>query len=1174
MQSPAKKRQRDTTYSEKFMLSEVKNIMTGVHFKLQHRDNTKLNAFLKEKMGDLETEKRELVGVFGKTGSGKNSLINAIIGEKDLLPSGSVSACTTVMIKVEANMKSLKYEAEIEFITKEEWREDLVLVNFHRDEQDADDYAAGVEMLSALYGEEWRNNSQENLMNDRHFREIPGFINSNKKTLTCESAKELSAKLVKYTRSGSTNKEGKEVNRWFWPLVKCVIVRVPNNDFLQHVTLVDLPGSGDRNKSRDKMWKGVVESCSTVWIVTDINRAAAEKEPWEILESAGSLMGNSGQCQQIHFICTKSDIIEESDDLSAAGVRAAIFKRNMKAKEVVRREFRERNKVKIPVMDDFVREKLKEWGLSEWIDTFRVQGIDEESLYGLDNRDIYDLITLVGPRAKFKKRLELLKGEQNPTIKEHEETADSIQVLATSDTSENGKRRLELQGEPSRTQSPAKKRQRINSLQRDITFSEKSMLSEVKKVMGDVYNKLQHKDKTKLNAFLKGKINDLETEKRELVGVFGKTGAGKSSLINAIIGETDLLPSGSVTACSTVMIKVEANMKSLKYEAEIEFITKEEWKEDLWFLLTFTVNDADRDEQDADDYAAGVEMLSALYGEEWRNSSQENLMNDRHFREIPEFNKSRKKILTCESAEELSAKLVKYTRSGSEDEEGKEVNRWFWPLVKCVIVRVPNNDFLQNVTLVDLPGSGDRNKSRDKMWKGVIQSCSTVWIVTEINRAAAEKESWEILESASSLMGNGGQCQQIHFICTKSDVSGNSAKLSGAGVGAAILKENEKAKKEVWKKFRTLQKVKKHFSDECFEVFTVSSVEFRMKQYLEPDETEVPKLQEFLQKLNDCHSETLNYVSGAHGILSLIQGASCGGVAGERAGVCTDLKNNLSCGLGKVSEAVQEAFDAFENCLIKGVEKSQSSWEGALKSFLRLSRKSGSAFHKTLKCVVVKNGAHKPKKGKQLNLNVELASWLTDSIDEEFRKTFPNESKCGPFNGAINTFSLNTETLIEKYKDVELQLIYLRTEEERLKTKLDKTIRQRKKEIYSSLTTTIEEIMQTCYDKAKEYTGEGTLEKMRDTIKQHVDANKDTMFEEAKEAMLSKLEELKEYILKTLKDTMLESIELSLNTDDKSLPDVKEDLETVTEYYEVLKSIDDASNRNSADQPGPSAAQF
>lgn len=42
--------------------------------------------------------------------------------------------------------------------------------------------------------------------------------------------------------------------------------------------------------------------------------------------------------------------------------------------------------------------------------------------------------------------------------------------------------------------------------------------------------------------------------------------------------------------------------------------------------------------------------------------------------------------------------------------------------------------------------------------------------------------------------------------------------------------------------------------------------------------TEIPKLKEILKNLNDARSETLNYVSGAYGILSLIQGANCRGV--------------------------------------------------------------------------------------------------------------------------------------------------------------------------------------------------------------------------------------------------------------------------------------------------------
>lgn len=73
-------------------------------------------------------------------------------------------------------------------------------------------------------------------------------------------ALELSKSLVKYTRCAPrTGPETKE--RWYWPLVKCVTIRVPNKDILQHITLVDLPGNGDCSRSRDQMWKEVALLC-------------------------------------------------------------------------------------------------------------------------------------------------------------------------------------------------------------------------------------------------------------------------------------------------------------------------------------------------------------------------------------------------------------------------------------------------------------------------------------------------------------------------------------------------------------------------------------------------------------------------------------------------------------------------------------------------------------------------------------------------------------------------------------------------------------------------------------------------------------------------------------------------------------------------------------------------
>ncbi|XP_004559419.3 nuclear GTPase SLIP-GC isoform X2 [Maylandia zebra] len=802
-------------------------------------------------------------------------------------------------------------------------------------------------------------------------------------------------------------------------------------------------------------------------------------------------------------------------------------------------------------MDDFVRNKLVEWGLSEWVEKFKDEQIDAESLYELDDREIENLITKAGPRVKFRKRLKLLKGKQEHEEvaglvqyeQEHEEAADVVQVLPS--TSDTGKRKSDLQSDASRLQSPAKRqRQSLPG------FAESIILSDVKSIMTFVHERLNEQDK--LSAFLKKKISDLETDKRELVGVFGKTGAGKSSLINAIIEEKNLLPSGSINACTSVMIKLEAKTHSSKYEAEIEFITKEEWRDELWSFRQLLDNNKNQEKED-DDYHDAVEKLSALYGQEWKKSF-ENLMENKYFKEIPEFLQSRRKILTCESVNELSAQFVKYTRSDSKQGEGNEGKKWFWPLVKCVTVRVPNNPFLQHVTLVDLPGNGDCNKSRDQMWKGIVGECSTVWIVTEINRAASEKEAWEILESVSSLIGNGGECQQIHFICTKSDLVDDSDDLSSADIHDRIVKRNMQAKGEVKKAFNKRTKINKHFTDDSFKVFTVSSREFLKGKHLSPEETEITKLQGFLQDLNDCHSETVNYVNGAYGILSLIQGANSRGVDSKKGEVFAELERIMNLQLENVRKEMEETFTAFEKCLNDGVEKSKGSYGEKLKNFLYRGKNSG--FCRVLKCVVENGGVHKPKKGTLINLNMKLASCLTDSIDEKFREIFPNDSECGAFNGVINEFSLNTDSLIEKYKSAELQLRFLRTEEEKIKAKLNRMMRKQKKRVYSSLTETIEDIMEEGYKKAAEFEGEGMLYWMRETIKNHVHSKKD-MFEQAKNTMLEKLHSLMVNILEILEKIMKESIESSFKTDGSLLPDVSTELEMVKKYYDQLAATPD-----------------
>ncbi|CAK6984140.1 nuclear GTPase SLIP-GC-like, partial [Scomber scombrus] len=292
-------------------------------------------------------------------------------------------------------------------------------------------------------------------------------------------------------------------------------------------------------------------------------------------------------------------------------------------------------------MDDFVHTALTEWGLSEFIEKFKDEGIDQESLLCLEDKHFKELIPKTGPRSKLEQKLNLLKGQK--TTMNQETVSDSTEVLpSTSDTTDNRKRKMAPQCESSKSQSPAKRRHDAGL----GSYSGHKIFSKVKNIMTRVDNRLCEEDNKRLIPVLKDKISDLETDKRDLVGVFGKSGAGKSSLINAIIKEKNLLPSGSVNACTTVMIKVEANMHNQKYEADIEFITKEEWKDEWWSLL-----DTKKKREEDEDYIDVVEKLSALYGDEWKNESPESLMDNKYFIEIPEFHQenSQRKTLTCET---------------------------------------------------------------------------------------------------------------------------------------------------------------------------------------------------------------------------------------------------------------------------------------------------------------------------------------------------------------------------------------------------------------------------------------------------------------------------------------------------------------------------------------------
>ena len=72
---------------------------------------------------------------------------------------------------------------------------------------------------------------------------------------------------------------------------------------------------------------------------------------------------------------------------------------------------------------------------------------------------------------------------------------------------------------------------------------------------------------------------------RTIIGVVGNTGAGKSSVINAMLDEERLVPTNCMRACTAVVTEISYNYDEEPYRAQVEFISSVEWQKELETLF-------------------------------------------------------------------------------------------------------------------------------------------------------------------------------------------------------------------------------------------------------------------------------------------------------------------------------------------------------------------------------------------------------------------------------------------------------------------------------------------------------------------------------------------------------------------------------------------------------------
>jgi uncharacterized protein YlxW (UPF0749 family) len=289
------------------------------------------------------------------------------------------------------------------------------------------------------------------------------------------------------------------------------------------------------------------------------------------------------------------------------------------------------------------------------------------------------------------------------------------------------------------------------------------------------------------------------TGARTVVGVVGNTGAGKSSVINAILDEERLVPTNCMRACTAVVTEMSWNAnddEGSKYRAEIEFIKPAEWERELRVLFEEIIDGSGSISREVGnpDSQAGIAYakIRAVY---WRltkddliESSIEKLMTDQSVRGLlgttkyvkdrycDTFYKTLQHYVDSKEKPELtkdSDNEEEDNSKGTSDKDKKKKKtrkreQEFWPLIKVVRLYVKADALSTGAVLVDLPGVADSNAARAAVAEGYMKQCTGLWIVSPINRAVNDKAAKNLLGSTfRRQLKYDGTYSAVTFICSK-----------------------------------------------------------------------------------------------------------------------------------------------------------------------------------------------------------------------------------------------------------------------------------------------------------------------------------------------------------------------------------------------------------------------
>ncbi|EAU84723.2 hypothetical protein CC1G_00242 [Coprinopsis cinerea okayama7 len=321
--------------------------------------------------------------------------------------------------------------------------------------------------------------------------------------------------------------------------------------------------------------------------------------------------------------------------------------------------------------------------------------------------------------------------------------------------------------EAPRYESPEKVKYTVYKNVTDIAYTPEGALSEGLKMIESLQeriNKLVLGSKMRQEVW-KREIQNLKNQSTPttLIAVCGATGAGKSSILNAVLDD-NIVPTSGMRACTAVVTEISYHKKGT-IDGDVSFLSEEEWRQELSVLLHDLTEEDGKVKRTTDlksDAGIAWQKVHALYPaisiEELVKMTPDQIINyDQNLRNILGTTKK----IVAKDSKQFGKEIAKYIDSKDQKRGDKKDKKKEKKKEKSVMDKVR-----------EAAGVADANAARNNIAKDYMKKANCIWILAPITRAVDDKTAKDLLGDAfkMQLMMDGNYDDHcITFIASKCD---------------------------------------------------------------------------------------------------------------------------------------------------------------------------------------------------------------------------------------------------------------------------------------------------------------------------------------------------------------------------------------------------------------------